>query len=263
MARLLRLAAAASALACIGAALSVPAANAQIPGESPRSFVVTADSPMVTINVDPPNLTEGKITGTLKNNTAKTLTCKGLPNPDTSDTSVTRTPALSATRAEIVSAGQRYYAQFPFEYAPAVKIDASGINPPLGIGGDFMKLYTVSLGSVTTALPSFLVGLAWPSYGAQADIAAAVTDARIKGQFGTVQDVTLAPNENKSLQVPLNDPAQRFSDTSPREDFTAAMYLACQIDGRYYTFAGYQGGYATSPSGGSVGQLFDTGMLGS
>lgn len=228
-------------------AQAVPAANAQLPTLPGTKQTVVVDASQASILVNTPDLEAGRVTGTIVNKTASQLTCRGLPNPDTTDEEVTRTPALSATRETTIAQAERYYAQFPFVNDPVITVE-----PPV-IGQQ-----TIGLGSVYTLLPSALAGLIWPDAGMRAEIASAVTDARLAGQFGTIQDVTVPANGTLDFTVPLGPPT-----SGERQDFQAGVFLACQVGNTYRVMAGYESGQRPDENSGSVGTLFDTGVFGS
>lgn len=222
--------------------------SAQIPGIDPSADTVISDAQgLVTVQVNSPNLTNGTVSGQIINKSASTITCNGFPTTSQADSANTRTPGLVATRSQIVADSLDYYAKFPYKSDPMVAVDA----PVIG-------MINVDLGSVSGLVPPFAANLIWPDAGARANIGAAVTDARIAGELGTQSTISIpANNGTVGYTVQLGRPSN-----GNRSQFSAGVFLACEISGKKHVFGGFENGQRPGPSG-SLGEIFPTGRFGS
>ena len=233
---------AAAVAALMGAATLLPSAvaSAQIPGVGPSAGqVVVADSTVVQVAVEAPDVTAGTVAVTIQNNATTAVTCSGFSGGR----------AGTVTEAEIVARSVSYYAKHPSIVDPALDIAITG---SAGIPN-----FGMALGSVTTMLPGSVTGLLRPEFGERAVIGRQYTDARLAGRVGGFAVGTIAARSAKPVIVTLGDPS-----VGPRTDFTAGALVACVIDGQPHVFAGYQGDNVPTLPLGSLGPA-DTGRFGS
>ena len=231
-----------AAVALTGVAVLLPGsvASAQIPGVGPSAGqVVVADSTVVQVAVEAPDVAAGTVAVTVQNNGTTALTCSGFSGGR----------AGTVTEAEIVARSVSYYAKHPTIVEPQMDITVTGSSGLPNFG--------MALGSVTTMLPGSVTGLLRPEFGEQAVIGRKYTDARLAGRVGGFATVSIPARSATPLSVRLGDPS-----VGPRTDFTAGALVACTINGQPHVFAGYQGDEVPSLPLGSLGPA-DTGRFGS
>lgn len=227
---LVRLGVASCAFALTGAL--APSASAQIPGMLPeidaQTYAVTTGDQRIRVAVSEPDLTAGRVTVTVQNNTAGNITCGGFGEG----------PAVSVAPAEVVSRSVEHYSKHLVYPDPKVTVDPIRVA---GIGVDEM---VIPLGSVTDMFPAIAARHIWPEGGSRAVIASKFDDARMQGQTGRQDSFTVAANSGLPININLNTPA-----ASPRPDFDAGALIGCTIGGRNYVWAGYSP--STPPQGGT------------
>ncbi|UVE96668.1 hypothetical protein [Dietzia sp. B32] len=200
--------------AAIGAAIA-PAAQAQIPGNNPQTEVFPVDDPRILIEVDGLNEADGTVQVTIQNNTAASVSCTGVGGG----------PAATVTTAEVVARSVDFYTQFP----NTTLADLTLQIPQIGN-------QTIPLGSVTDQIGSAgeFMNPEWAALDASG---AALTDARLAGQYGVIPSALSLPASQAVVRtVRLDHPSE-----GTRADFQTGVFLTCQLGGQRYAFHAYEG----------------------
>lgn len=224
---------AALGLAAAFVAAAAPAANAQIPGDNPRTTVYPVDSNQIQIVVDPVDLEAGTVRVVVQNNTTSNLSCTGIDGG----------PAATVTTAEVVARSVDYFTQYPLSELADLTLNLpsqAGGAMPIGLGSA-----QVQAGSAAEFLN--------PEWDALGQSGAALEQARLAGHYGVMgTNITIPATSAFDRTVRLDHPS-----SGQRADFQTGVFMTCTVSGQRYAFHAYEGGvkpdYSTNDSTGSLG----------
>lgn len=224
----------------IAAAFAVavaPAASAQLPGVDNTTQVFPIDDDRISIVVDPVNLDSGTVRVLIQNNTTSNLNCSGLDGG----------PAATVTTAEVVARAVDFYTQYPYVNVLDIDISAPSIVSSLA---DIPNIGTASIQDLIPGSATLFINPAW---AAAADTQAALTEARLAGQYAPVGNTVPVPAQTaQEFDVQLQHPS-----AGTRADFQTGVIMTCVLQGQRFIFHAYEGdqrpNLAANDSTGSLG----------
>lgn len=228
----------------IAAALVVaaaPAASAQLPGVDNTTQVFPLDDDRISIVVEPVDLEAGTVTVFIQNNSTSPLTCTGLDDG----------PAATVTTAGVVSQAIDFYTEFPH-----VELSDIDISFPSALGS-IADAPEVGVGSIQGLIPGSAQGFINPAWAAGNATQAALTEARLAGQYAPLgTTLTFPAGSAREIDATLQHPS-----AGVRADFQAAAILTCVLAGQRFVFHAYEGNERPNAGGaGSTGSLGSAGL---
>ncbi|MCT1517241.1 hypothetical protein [Dietzia cercidiphylli] len=225
----------------IAAALAVaaaPAASAQLPGVDNNTQVFPLDDDRISIVVDPVNLDAGTVRVFIQNNSTSNLTCTGLEGG----------PAATVTTAEVVAQAIDFYTEFPY-----VELSDIDISFPSALGS-IADAPEIGVGSIQGLIPGSAQGFINPAWAAANATQAALTEARLAGQYSPLgTSLSFPAGTAQEVNATLQNPS-----AGTRADFQSGVILTCVLAGQRFVFHAFEGDQRPN-----VGTTGSTGSLGS
>lgn len=232
-----RVSVALSAAVLATTATGTATAQNSIPGDTHPGTVVRVDPSRAEVRVNDAGADAAQISGTFRNLTGASLSCRGVSGADSSSGTV--------APAQVVLAGHEYYKTFPAKPAPSGGVSVLG---SIDIG--------IDLADVEMLLPGGSVApMFGAAFAARSKITTDFADAKMMGHTGNVSWFNVNNGSTHTWSAALGP-----AGTAAREDFQAGVIFVCNGGGTTYAFAGYEGTPPTpDPRGilhsGSLGRI--------